>query len=469
MTPRRTPWICALALLTTAAAAAQTITPPPSNAELSAQIQQLRAALAATQAQLAQEQAALGQLEAKLAAADDQQTIANGKIDGQEQTKVESGSQSRLTLSGLLLMNAYSNNGTAENSDVPNLALPSSAPFRSGALGATVRQSEITLQASGPQIWGAQSSGELIADFFGGLPNSLDGSAGGVARLKIARGRLDWSKRSLLFGEDTPFISPLSPTSYASLGTPALGYSGNLWTWTPQLVFEQRDRLGATWRNTFQAGLLDPLDGEFPARLSSRVPEAGEFSREPALAVHESLGRDLFDRTFTFGAGAYGSRQTYGFGRNLQAWALTADWNLALAPALDLSGEAFRGRGIGGLWGGIGTSIVSSTPDLTQATTQIGGVNAAGGWTQLKFHLSPSLQFNAAYGLDNAFAADVERFEGTNPNYPLARNHTALFNFIDQPRSDLVLALEYRRIYTTPFVAPTLTAAQINAAIGVIF
>src|SRR6185437_6036355 len=148
------------------------------------------------------------------------------------------------------------------------------------------------------------------------------------------------------------------------------------------------------------------------------------------------------------------------FGRNLQAWALTADWNLALAPALDLSGEAFRGRSIGGLWGGIGTSIVSSTPDLTQATTQIAGVNAAGGWTQLKFHLSPSLQFNAAYGLDNAFAADVERFEGTNPNYPLARNHTALFNFIDQPRSDLVLALEYRRIYTTPFVAPTLTAGR---------
>src|SRR6185437_13428425 len=121
MTPRRTPWICALALLTTAAAAAQTITPPPSNAELSAQIQQLRAALAATQAQLAQEQAALGQLEAKLAAADDQQTIANGKIDdgllivrGGE-TKVESGSQSRLTLSGLLLMYFFNDTATTEN------------------------------------------------------------------------------------------------------------------------------------------------------------------------------------------------------------------------------------------------------------------------------------------------------------------------------------------------------------------
>jgi len=466
MTPPRICWIGAWVLVA-ASLAAQT--PPPANADLSAQIQQLRAALAATQAQLAQEQAALSQLETRLASAEDQQAVASGKIDDQEQTKVASGSHARLTLSGLLLMNAYSNSGVTENSDVPNLALPSSPPFTSGALGATLRQSEITLRASGPEIWGAHSSGELIADFFGGLPNSLDGSVSGLARLKIARGRLDWSHRSLLFGEDAPFIAPLSPTSYASLGTPALAYSGNLWTWTPQLVFEQRDPLGAAWRNTFQAGLLDPLDGEFPARLNARVPEAGELSRVPGFALHEALGRDLFDRDFSFGAGMYGSRQSYGFGRSLQAWALTADWNLALAPALDLSGEAFRGRGIGGLWGGIGTSIVSSSPDLAPSTTQIAGVNAAGGWAQLKLHLSPALQLNAAYGLDNAFARDLARFAATNTNYPFARNHSALFNVIDQPRSDLVLSLEYRRIYTTPFEAPTLTAAQINAAIGVIF
>lgn len=443
---------------------------------VSQQIQQLTAQLAAAQAQLAADQAALAKLQSQVAqlqqqtaATADQQAVTQGEVDTQEQSKVSSGSLFHLTLSGLMLMNLYGNQGRVENSDVPNLAFGVAPGTATGDVGASLRQSEITLRVSGPEVWGGKASAELIADFFGGLPNSLDGSAGGLARLKIARGRLDWANTSLLFGLDTPLISPLEPTSYASVAVPALGYSGNLWTWTPQVALEQRTALGGAWTNTLQAGVMDPLSGEFPASTRSRKPEAGEAARQPGFEVHEGIGRRLFERALGVGMGAYTSQQNYGFGRTVRAWAVTGDWEIPLTAWLEISGEAFRGRAIGGLWGAVGDSIVSSATDLTQPGTQIAGLNAAGGWTQLKFTASQTVEFNAAYGLDDPFSGDLQRFAAANPGQPFQSNRTWLANVINRPRSDLVLALEYRRLATTPFGRAADHAGQLNAAVGVIF
>lgn len=456
-----------LALGLTAAAQTGAAVPSP--------LQQLAAQLAAAQAQLAADQAALANLQAQVrqlqqqaATLADQQAVTQGQVATQEQSKVTSGSRFPLTLSGLLLMNLYGNQGRVENSDVPNLAFGVAPGTATGEVGASLRQSEITLRTRGAELWGAQTSGELIADFFGGLPNSLDGSAGGLARLKIARGRMDWAHTSLLFGLDTPLISPLSPTSYASLAVPALGYSGNLWTWTPQVAVEQRSGAEGGWTNALQAGVMDPLSGEFPASTRSRKAEAGEASRQPALEIHDAVGHEFGDRTLSLGAGGYTSLQNYNFGRTVRAWAVTGDWQVPVTGWLGISGEAFRGRAIGGLWGGVGNSIVTSG-DLTQPGTEIAGLNAAGGWTQLKFTLTPEVEANAAFGLDHPFAGDLRRFAATNPSQPFQDNRTWLVNVIDHPRSDLVLALEYRRLATQQFAQAAEHAAQLNAAVGVIF
>ncbi|MGH9478263.1 MAG: hypothetical protein ACRD1A_03450 [Terriglobales bacterium] len=445
---------------------------PAKPAPAPATLQQMQAALAALQQQLQQQHKLMDQLQAQvrslsdqLASASDQQTVVAGQVATQEQDKVQSGSRFQVSLSGMLLMNAYSDQGTVENADVPNLAFGGGG----GSVGASVRQSEISLRVNGPELWGAQTSGELIADFFGGLPSYLDADASGLARIKIARGRLDWAHTSLIFGEDTPLISPLSPTSYASVAIPALGYSGNLWTWAPQLAVEQRWGPDTGWQATLQVGVMDPLDGEFPASTRSRKPEAGELSRQPALEMHAGLARPLGTQTLALGVGAYSSRQDYGFGRGVHAWALTADARLPLTSRLDLSGEAYRGRALGGLWGAVGASIVSSASDLTNPATQIAGLNDAGGWGQLTVHATPTLDFNAAYGLDHPFRGDLGRFASLNSSLPFAGNRTALVNLVDRPRSDLVLALEYRHLATQHLLTGANTAAQTNAAIAIIF
>jgi len=50
----------------------------------------------------------------------------------------------------------------------------------------------------------------------------------GIARMRTASLRLDWKNTAVIAGQDSLFFSPLSPTSFASLATPAFPSAGNL-------------------------------------------------------------------------------------------------------------------------------------------------------------------------------------------------------------------------------------------------
>lgn len=411
----------------------------------------------------------------KVAAVEDKQQLDEQKIADQYQAKVESGSRYRVKLTGTLLFNLSGNAGQVEDIDVPKLAVPLGIPAGSalalnspGSFAATVRQSQIGLQLSGPDIWGARSSADLYFDFFGGFTPTADGATLGIARLTVARGRLDWANTSLVFGQDAPFISPLSPSSLASVSTPAFGYSGNLWTWTPQVRLEHRWALSSNWKYELAGGIMDPLSGEYPPDEFNRPPDAGERSRAPAFALHNSFRRSLFGRTLSVGLGGYYARQDYSLGRNVDAWAVTADWNLPLTRRLDWSGEAYRGRALGGLWGAVGTSVVSSGT-LVDPASRVAGLNDVGGWTQLKFRATPRLEFNAAIGQDNPYARDFNLFGPPLPYAFVSRNQTAMFNFIQHLRSNLLFSIEYRHLNTAWTSASGRTADHVNAAFGVTF
>src|SRR5581483_6035877 len=106
--------------------------------------------------------------------------------------------------------------------------------------GATLRQSEIGLEVFGPMLAGAKTSGTVQADFAGGFPFTWNGVNSGYFRLRTASARMDWENISVVAGQDDLFISPLSPTSFASLAVPALNYSVNLWGLIPQVRVEHR-------------------------------------------------------------------------------------------------------------------------------------------------------------------------------------------------------------------------------------
>ena len=120
--------------------------------------------------------------------------LLTSKVDDQYQTKVEAASKYRLRLSGIVLLNLFSNRGYLDAQDVPTWAIPEIPNVSGQTFGATVRQSEIGLEVFGPNFAGARTSGNLQLDFAGGSPHLPNGVNFGQARLRIASMRLRLAK-----------------------------------------------------------------------------------------------------------------------------------------------------------------------------------------------------------------------------------------------------------------------------------
>ena len=391
------------------------------------------------------------------------------KIDEQYQTKVETAGKYRARLSGIVLMNAFHNVGGSDNFDFPDYAQPVAGGDPQASFGATLRQTEIGLEIFGPNLAGAKSSANVQFDFAGGFPSTPNGANFGMARMQTASLRLDWKSTSVIAGQDSLFFSPLSPTSFASLATPAFAYAGNLWGWTPQIRLEHRFDLPGQQSVTLQAGILDNLDWEPPYQQFYRSAQAGEQSGRPAYAVRSAWSRPVFDHPLSFAVAGYYGRQNWSWDRYVDAWAGMTDWQIPIVRRLTLSGEFYRGRGAGGLGAGIGRAVLFGG-DPTSASTRIRGLDSAGGWSQLKFQLTSKLELNGVFAEDDAFASDVRGFAVDANNFTiLGRNRGALGNLVYRPRSDLLLSAEFRRLHSFPVYSNASTTNQINLAMGILF
>lgn len=412
----------------------------------------------------------IGRLGERLSQVEENQQLHGAQIADEYQTKIESGSKYRVRLSGVALLNLFANRGSTDNLDVPTLALPPRPLDSSGNIGATVRQSSLGLEVFGPEFVGARTRGDVQFDFFGGFPPNENGVTEGLVRMRVATVHFDWPDTSIVAGQDAPFFSPNSPTSLATLAYPALAYSGNLWGWIPQVRIERRISVSESSSLLVQGGVLDPLTGEPSYSPFYRTAGAGERSGQPAYATRIAWSSTASGRPVTLGAGAYYSRQDWGFGRAVDAWAGTADWRVPLGRYVQWSGELYQGRGIGGFGAAAGRSVLWNGR-LTDPATRVVGLNTAGGWSQLKLSANERLEFNAAFGEDVPRDYDLQEFPGGGSylNSPIGRSQSGFFNTIYHARSNLLLSLEYRRLWTAQVNAPRNTADQVNGAIGVLF
>jgi hypothetical protein len=405
---------------------------------------------------------------------EDDLQLNNDKIDDQYQTKVESASKYRVKLSGILLMNVFSNKGNVDHFEVPGVAMaapPSGLNGNSGGgFGATFRQSEIGLEVHGPSFAGARTSGNFAADFFGEFPETNNGQSSGSLRLKTGTLRLDWNRTSVVAGVDSLFFSPEYPTSWASVGVPAFSYSGNLWGWIPQVRIEHSLIASDTSTLKISGGILDPFTGETPPNEFLRLPGAGESSRQPGYATRVEWTHKVGNQPLTLGAGGFYERQNWGFNRNVDGWAATVDWIIPFGDYVSLSGKFYDGSAIGGLGGGIGRSIVFNGA-LENPASPFHALASTGGWSQLKIKPATKLEFNLAAGQDGAAAGDVRGFTEA-PGYfaaTLFRNRSELVNFVYRPRSNLLFSTEFRTLRTFDVNGTSQRANQLNLVMGVLF
>ncbi len=408
-------------------------------------------------------------LEDRVASLEESSQLLSSKVGDQYQTKVESASKYRVRLSGIVLLNLFSNHGSVDNQDFPSYSNGSSAG--TGNFGASMRQSEIGLEVFGPTVAGAKTSGNLQADFSGGFPSTWNGVNSGIFRLRTASMRMDWANTSIVAGQDSAFFSPLSPTSFASLAVPAFNYAGNLWAWSPQVRVEHRFDLSGDQDITIQGGIVDNLTGEFPTEQYFRTPSAGEISRQPAYAFRTAWTRSIHGQPLRFGAAGYYSRQDWPFDRYVDGWAGMADWEIPVVAKLSFTGEFYRGRAVAGIGGGISQGVVYDG-DPAKSTTALRGLDSMGGWSQLKFKATNMLEFNAAYGIDNPTASEIR---AASPSQPylfsplLIRNSSGMVNFVFRPRSSLLFSAEYRHLQTVKLNDISNGAQQFNLMMGILF
>jgi hypothetical protein len=399
----------------------------------------------------------------ELEAMREQQDAMQAEIKQHDQSKVETFSKYPLRLSGLILFNAFSNAGVVDDTELPTIALARFPGSSHGSSGATLKQTLLTLDATGPRIAGARSSANVSIDFFGGVSSNSYGysTSAGVVRMRQSWVSLDWYKTTAQAGYTVPLISPLSPTSYATVAQPGLAGSGNLWTWSPQIQVEQRIPFSEQRRIGLEGGLIDPPASGYTAnQLDSPVEASRHPGYEGRISYSADGTRKGVPRPFALGVSGYSAHQFYSSAAQIHSWAVTGDWQIPIYRWFALTGEAYRGRALGGLGGGIYKDILTG-PDSVTGLTRTTGVETAGGWSQLKFIPSSTFQLNAAYGLDDAFSSNFDGFTFPTTSDTLmmnTRNSSVVANLIYRPKSYLILSPEYRRIKTWPYTGSANTA-----------
>jgi hypothetical protein len=378
----------------------------------------------------------------------DETEILEAQVKQHDQSKVETLSKYPLRINGTILFTSILNSGRTDNINLPAIALPPQPDpdALSGSLSATANQTMLGLDVTGPHLWGAHSWGDLNVDFWGGGSSANYTATAGTVRIRTMHARVEWPSRAIAVALDRPLMSPWQPTSWVTTAQPALAWSGNLWTWSPQVSFRQNDLV---FRHmSMEGGLIFPSSPYAWISGQSPGPNAAERSRQPGYQARLGTALSWKDHPFNLGASGYYSRQAYNYDHHVDAWAGAGDWSLVFGRAFQWSGGIYRGRGIGGLGGGAYKDYVS-----TAATDSLHGMDAAGGWTQAKFTISSTLEANVSTGLDNAFAHELR---GSDQSFSLsyyanlARNQTVIANLIYRPRSYLLLSTEFRQIDSRP-------------------
>ncbi len=476
----------------------------PAPADLAQQVEQLKDAMARTQAQLKKSQEQLDEMNRQLTALQQQLAKANSRqaapdaaaqlaaqvdeirerqameesqIATQQQAKVESQSKYPVKLSGLILMNGFVNTQKVDMAATPTMAIGGS-----GSTGASIRQTWLGLDASGPHLFGAATYGDLRMDFYGSTPSSGSGYSGGysnvgLVRLQTAHAGMNWTHTGVYFSYDRPILNPNSPSSLTAVAIPELAWSGNLWYWNPQAGVRQDISISTSNRLRVQAALIDPADppavgggyySSTPSTSTIDPASTAEQSRWPGVETRLAILGQQSESGAELGIGGYFAPHRTFFGTNFDSWAATMDYRQPLPRSLEFSGSFYRGLALGGLGGGDYKDFAYRADKDMPGYYYFRALDDIGGWAQLKERASQRLEFNVALGSDQVPAGELRPYADSHSYYyqNLARNRTFTTNVIYSPSAYLLFSLEYRRLESSPVNGPTAASNIIGIAAG---
>jgi hypothetical protein len=340
-----------------------------------------------------------------------------------DQTKVGASQRFPIRITGMVLFNSFLNSQGSGGQQYPTFAW--SGNEANG--GATLRQTTIGLQYSGPQTFlGGSVSGSVYMDFWGGTGASLDQDF----RIRTGSIEIDWANRSIMAGLESPIFAPREPSSLAQVAYAPLSGAGNLWLWIPQVRFEQKVHFG-------------DLSG---LRAQIGVVQTSETQPYQANSAYVEPVRPGIEGRFEFYHGTEGGRRIEiapGFhtsvshveGISLPSRVISLDWFARPWQKLEFSGAFFTGQNVGPL-GGVQPGFTIFSPLYAVA------IHSNGGWAQLAFPITNRLTFHLFSGLQDDRASDLLSGE-------IARNWMTGANLFYRLAPNVLLGLEGSQARTT--------------------
>jgi len=439
----------------------KTLVPPNNVPGSSAQHEPSVASDAGAITSKASNDAATGGVAASLDEIRERQGMAESQIATHDLTKVETQSKYPLTVSGLVLFNAFVN-----THQVDIAAAPAYAMAGSGSTGLSLQQTVLGLDARGPHLLGAASWADVRADFFSN-GTGANYASGGMLRLRTAHGGLEWKTTKAFVELDRSIVEPNAPSSLLAVGQPELAWAGNLWTWNPQVGVSHEVALTDSAHMEFEAALIDVSDPNLPRAIPAvSSVTRGERSRWPGSEARISLRTGATGIGAEIGFGGYFSPHVSADNYRFDAWAGTVDLRLPLTHHFEILANAYRGAALGGLGGGGYVDYVYQHLGSNEITRALDDV---GGWTQFKAKATQRWEWNTGYGLDNPFASEVAlSFSSTTEaSYPgLVRNRSYFGNVIYSPSKSLLFSLEYKTIWSTYVGSGTKSSDVIGIGAG---
>jgi hypothetical protein len=352
------------------------------------------------------------------APANERLAVLENRTADLEQSKVSASQRFPISLTGMLLFNAFENGRGGGGSEYPVAAgqTPSAATD-----GATVRQTIIGLKFNGPDLpGGGKVSGSVYMDFFGGIA----ASSNNLFRIRTATLDLNWKNTTFSVGQDKPIISPRDPSSFAQVGVSPLTAAGNLWDWNPQVRVEQRFSFGENSGLKAQASVYETTES-YNAALPAEYATTLERSRPAYQGRFEFFHGN--DRRRIEIAPGFSVGATHVAGESVQSRIASLDWLFRPFPLLEFSGEAFNGQDVGGLGALTGFNILPSDAVIP--------VHSHGEWGQIALFPAPRLSLHIYAGEQYNRASDIV-------SYSIRRNFVYAGNIMYKLAPNVLAALE---------------------------
>jgi hypothetical protein len=256
----------------------------------------------------------------------------------------------------------------------------------------TARQTRLGTRIFAPSIGDKEISGRIEIDFYN--PEFATENKSTI-QMRHAYGQIMASDWSILFGQTSDLISPLTPTT---LNYPVGWFAGNVGYRRPQLKFtkwwEEQD-------NIFK--IETSLSSQIGQDLDGFGTDDGQDASLPSILGRLSYSRPYNKKKMEFGiSGHYGEEEidsiSGGNDIDVSTWSVNADILFPITKTLQFKGECFLAENFDSYFGGIGQGVNPTTNEE---------IKTVGGWLQLGFTPSERWAFNTGGGIDNPRDGDL--------------------------------------------------------------